>query len=82
MTTTRLSSKGQVVLPSATRASRKWRAGTEFQVVETPEGVLLKPIAFAPSRIEDVFGIADYRGPRRSLAEMDEAVRAEASRRR
>ncbi|MSP48588.1 MAG: AbrB/MazE/SpoVT family DNA-binding domain-containing protein [Alphaproteobacteria bacterium] len=82
MATTRLSSKGQVVLPSATRTSRKWNAGTEFQVVETPEGVLLRPIAFAPSRLEDVFGMAGYSGPRRSLSEMDAAVRKEASRRR
>ncbi len=81
-TTTRLSSKGQVVLPIATRTGRKWRAGTEFQVVETPEGVLLKPIAFAASRLEDVFGMAGYRGPRRSLAEMDAAVRKAAARHR
>lgn len=83
MATTKLSSKGQVVLPSATRTSRRWTVGTEFQVVDTPEGVLLRPLKpFAPSRVDEVFGMARYQGPKRSLADMDAAVRAEAARRR
>ncbi len=83
METTRLSSKGQVVLPSGTRASRKWRAGTEFQVVETADGILLRPLPpFASTRIDEVFGMARYKGRRKTLAEMDAAVRAEARRRR
>lgn len=83
METTRLSSKGQVVIPRATRAARKWTPGTRLQVVDTPEGVLLRPVKpFPRSRVDDVFGMARYRGPRRSLADMDAAVRAEAARRR
>jgi AbrB family looped-hinge helix DNA binding protein len=83
MATTKLSSKGQIVLPSVTRATHKWTAGTEFQVVDTPEGVLLRPLKpFAPTRVDDVFGMARYQGPKRSLADMDAAVRAEAARRR
>jgi AbrB family looped-hinge helix DNA binding protein len=83
METTRLSSKGQIVLPSATRANRKWQAGTEFQVIETAEGVLLRPVGpFAPTRIDDVFGMARFRGRKRSIAAMDAAVEAEAARRR
>lgn len=83
MEITRLSSKGQIVLPSATRANRKWPAGTEFEVVETAEGVLLRPLGpFAPTRIDEVFGMARFRGRKRSLADMDAAVRAEAARRR
>ena len=82
METTKLSSKGQVVLPSATRANRKWPVGTEFEVVETADGVLLRPLGpFAPTRLDDVFGMARFRGRKRSLADMDAAVRAEAARR-
>jgi AbrB family looped-hinge helix DNA binding protein len=85
MDSTRLSSKGQVVLPSALRHARRWSAGTEFAVIETDEGVLLKPIAsanpFAASRMADVFGSAGYAGPAVSLEAMDAAVRAEAARR-
>lgn len=83
MTTTRLSSKGQVVIPRATRTARRWSEGTELQVVDTPDGVLLRTVKpFPESRIADVFGMAKYRGPKRSIAEMDAAVRAEAARRK
>jgi AbrB family looped-hinge helix DNA binding protein len=58
MNTARLSSKGQVVIPTALRAARAWKAGTRFEVVDTAEGVLLKPLGaaspFGPTRIEDV----------------------------
>ncbi|MFT3820529.1 MAG: AbrB/MazE/SpoVT family DNA-binding domain-containing protein [Rubrivivax sp.] len=76
--TTRLSSKGQVVLPSSIRSAHRWEAGTEFQVQETPEGILLKPLArLQGSRIEDVAGCLKA-GRRVSLAEMDAAVAREA----
>lgn len=86
MNSTKLSSKGQVVVPSAIRHARQWAAGTEFAVLETPEGVLLKPLAvaspFAPTQLADVFGSARYAGPRKSLQDMDTAVMAEASKQR
>lgn len=85
MQSIKLSSKGQVVLPSALRNARRWSAGTEFAIVETADGVLLKPITaanpFAPTRMEDVFGSAGYTGPAVSLQAMDAAVHAEAARR-
>lgn len=76
--TTRLSSKGQIVLPSAIRNARQWKAGAEFQVQETPEGILLKPLEPREhSRIEDVAGCLKAKR-RVSLAEMDAAVAREA----
>ncbi len=49
--TTRVSTKGQVILPKAVRQRRHWGPGTRLLVEETPDGVLLKaaPI-FAPTR--------------------------------
>ncbi|MGE0873732.1 MAG: AbrB/MazE/SpoVT family DNA-binding domain-containing protein [Burkholderiales bacterium] len=83
METTKLSSKGQVVLPSAIRTARNWQAGAEFAVEETPEGVLLRPLKpFAPTSVAEVFGSAGYRGKPLSLAQMDAAVAAEARKRR
>ena len=74
--TTRMSSKGQVVLPSGIRHARHWQAGMEFCVEETPEGVLLKPVAAASehSRIEEVAGCLKPRRPRVSLKEMNAAI--------
>ena len=76
--TTRLSSKGQIVLPSNIRKAHQWKAGTEFQVQETPEGILLKLLdQQEESRIEDVAGCLKTKR-RVSLADMDAAVEKEA----
>lgn len=51
--TTTVSIKGQVILPSAIRQRRQWRAGTRLTVEDTSEGVLLKLApAFAETRPE------------------------------
>ena len=75
MQLTRMSSKGQVVIPRAIRAARAWAPGVEFEVEDTREGLLLRPLpAFRATRVEDVIGCAGYVGPRRSLDEMAGAV--------
>ena len=84
-TVTRLSTKGQVIVPAETRRRLGWHAGTRLIVEDTPEGVLLTsapPAAplFAPSRIEDVYGCLRHNGPPISLEEMDAAIIAEAKR--
>lgn len=79
---TTVSTKGQVILPSAIRQRREWQAGTRLTVEETAEGVLLKPApAFAEMRPEDVFGVLPHKGKPKSLEEMDAGVLAEARRR-
>lgn len=79
---TTVSTKGQVILPSAIRKRRDWGAGTRLQVEDTPDGVLLKPApAFAPTRPEDVFGFLPHSGRPKTLEEMDAGVLAEARRR-
>ncbi|AWM06507.1 MULTISPECIES: AbrB/MazE/SpoVT family DNA-binding domain-containing protein [Bradyrhizobium] len=80
--TTIVSTKGQVILPSAIRRRREWKTGTRLTVEDTPEGVLLKPApAFAATRPEDVFGVLAYHGKPKTLDQMDAAVLAEARRR-
>ncbi|HXB73674.1 MAG TPA: AbrB/MazE/SpoVT family DNA-binding domain-containing protein [Candidatus Acidoferrales bacterium] len=46
METTRLSTKGQIVLPKSIRTPRSWEPGTEFTVEETPDGILLRPAGY------------------------------------
>ena len=78
METTRLSSKGQVVLPLSIRRSRKWEPGTQLLVEETPEGVLLRPTRPFPSTNMDEFVAFleknKYKGKPKTIAEMDEAI--------
>jgi AbrB family looped-hinge helix DNA binding protein len=80
--TATVSTKGQVILPKAIREQRRWPAGTKLLVEEVPHGVLLRAkSAFAPTRPEDGFGSLRYRGPAKSIAEMDEGIATEAKRR-
>jgi len=75
MTVTKLSTRGQVVLPKTVRDRRGWRPGTEFLVEETPSGILLRPQRpFAPARFEDVRGILKYKGRPKTVEEMNQGI--------
>jgi AbrB family looped-hinge helix DNA binding protein len=76
METTKLSSKGQIIIPKAVREAYNWQAGVEFFVVLTEDGILLKPkTPFPRTTIDEVAGILSYDGPRISSEEMDTAIR-------
>lgn len=78
MATTRISTKGQVVLPQEMRKRRKWTPGTELIVEETRDGVLLRAARpFPETTIDDLIGILQYKGKPKTLAEMDEAITEE-----
>ena len=79
---TRVSTKGQVILPKAVREKRNWPAGTELNVEETPEGVLLTAARrSAPTKFEDVFGCLGSVDRTFFEADIHKAVLAEARRR-
>lgn len=72
METTKLSSKGQVIIPKSVRKAHQWAPGTEFTVEDTPQGLLLKPKRLFPeTRLEDGLGCAGYQGPPLSLEDID-----------
>jgi AbrB family looped-hinge helix DNA binding protein len=81
--TTRLSTKGQLILPKAIRDARAWGPGTEIEIENTKDGVLLKPKKrfFPPTRLEDVAGMLKYKGKAKSIREMDDAIAIEVNRR-
>ena len=75
METTRVSSKGQVIIPSSIRKNLRWHTGQELVVVKVKGGVLLKPKnPFPPSQLEEVAGCLAYSGPPITVEEMDEAI--------
>lgn len=84
MSTTVLSSKGQVIIPKALRVARRWGPGTQLEVQDTPEGLLLRPAA-PKAKVSLAGGLSairariGYSGPALSLAEMDAAVQREAA---
>ena len=80
--TTRVSTKGQVILPKSIRRLLRWEPGTRLVVENTRDGVLLKPLpAFAETRPEEVFGRLAFDGTPKSPQEMEAGVLAEAKRR-
>ena len=75
METTKLSSKGQVVLPKSVRDAHKWQPGTEFAVEELTGGVLLRPLKpFKPAKSEEVFGCLKYSGKSKTPKQLDQAI--------
>ena len=83
MERTRLSSKGQVIIPRAVRVAHGWAPGVEFSVEDVGDGVLLRPLKpFPETRVEDVMGCIPYQGPRRSLEDMEAAIKEGGRRRR
>jgi len=80
--TTRLSTKGQVILPKDLRDKRGWKPGAEFVVEERPEGVLLKMDSERKTAtVDEVAGCLGPLERARSIEEMDEGVKREAVRR-
>jgi AbrB family looped-hinge helix DNA binding protein len=75
METTRLSSKGQVIIPKTLRSTHRWEAGLELMVIDTGEGLLLKPMApFAPTLLADVAGMLKTRVRPKSAEEIKSAL--------
>jgi len=77
METTRLSSKGQVIIPVSVRKTHRWAAGMDFLVIDTADGVLLKPKPpFSVSQLADVAGMFKAKVPVRSEAQIKAALDA------
>jgi len=75
MLSTRLSSKGQVIIPESVRALHHWMPGQDLEVVDTPEGVFLRiPSLFPATTLDAVAGILAYAGPAKSIEEMEAAI--------
>jgi len=77
--TTKLSSKGQVIIPKHMRDLLHWKAGLELQVIELAEGILLKPKApFEPSTLGEVAGCLRYQGKTKTTDDIECAMKRAA----
>jgi len=74
---TKLSAKGQIVIPKSVRDRLRWSEGDQFDVIEVPGGILLRPRSAAGQSITIEQFLAErpaYDGPPATLEEMDEAI--------
>ncbi len=75
MEKTRLSNKGQVVIPKAVRVLHGWKPGLEFVIEDVGDGIKLKPMKlYKKTKIEDVLGCVGYEGPKKSIKDMEAAI--------
>ncbi len=82
MENTRLSTKGQIILPKNIRTSRAWVPGTEFTVEETGDGVLLRPtVRFPEASLDQVAGCLQPKRKSKTVTQMHAAIRREVMRR-
>lgn len=82
MESTKLSSKGQIVLPKAVREALGWGPGTEFTIEATADGVTLRAKSpFRRTHVHDVIGSVRYTGSSRTLEEMEAGIRRAVARR-
>ena len=83
LSTTVLSTKGQLILPKAIRDEKNWAPGERLVVESTPEGVLLRQERLFPATTfeETRACLARKRKKALSLDEIDAALRAAVKRR-
>jgi AbrB family looped-hinge helix DNA binding protein len=77
MDRTRLSSKGQIIIPKAVRDAHGWTEGTEFTVEDTKGGLLLKPerrSELPKTTIDQVAGCLKYDGPPKTIEDMERGI--------
>lgn len=76
MLTTRLSSKGQVIIPKPIRIAHQWITGQDLVVIEMGDGILLKPQSpFSVTTLKDVASCLRYKGKAKTLDDMQEAIK-------
>jgi AbrB family looped-hinge helix DNA binding protein len=76
MLTTKLSSKGQVIIPKEIRNRHHWESGQELQAIDTDDGILLRPASpFPETTLKDVSSCLAYSGKPKSLEEMEAAIK-------
>jgi AbrB family looped-hinge helix DNA binding protein len=87
MTTTRLSSKGQLVLPKSLRDAHGWKGGTVFDVIDGGKDAVTL-VKREPEQLEQTMTLEEFRkllpkydGPAVTDDMIEEAVLAEAKRR-
>lgn len=76
MQLTRLSSKGQVIIPKSIRDAHRWQAGQELIVLDVEEGLLLKAKKpFKETSVDRVAGFLSGAKKPKSSEEMKAGLR-------
>jgi AbrB family looped-hinge helix DNA binding protein len=76
MSRLRLSTKGQLIIPKEVRDRHQWGPGTELELEDRGDRVVLRRVlpALPETALEDLIGCTGYQGPARTLEEMEEGI--------
>lgn len=74
MARVRLSTKGQLIIPKAIREPRGWGEGTELELEEEGDRVVLRAVRPLTTTVDDLLGCLPYRGPPKTLAQMEAGI--------
>lgn len=76
MASVRLSTKGQLIIPKDIRDRHGWGPGTELSLEDRDGAVILREAspALPETTLQDLIGCTGYRGPARTLEDMEEAI--------
>lgn len=75
MTTTTLSTKGQIIIPKEIRERHGWGPGLSLEVVEQGDSILLRPVRALPrTTVDDLLGCLPYHGRPKTLEEMEAGI--------
>ncbi|HWM89418.1 MAG TPA: AbrB/MazE/SpoVT family DNA-binding domain-containing protein [Thermoanaerobaculia bacterium] len=73
--TVRLSTKGQLVVPKEIRQRHGWAEGMDLVLENQDDSVLFRPTRqFPETTLEDLVGCTGYKGPTKSLKEMEGGI--------
>jgi len=76
MLTTKLSSKGQVIIPKEIRNRHRWETGQVLQAIDTDDGILLRPSSpFPETTMKEVASCLSYSGKTITIEEMEAAIK-------
>ena len=79
----RLSTKGQLVVPKEIRQRHGWTEGTDLVLEDQGDGVLVRLARQLPeTSLEDLIGCTGYKGPTKTLADMEAGIASGARKRR
>lgn len=71
----RLSTKGQLVVPNEIRERHGWTEGTELVMEDQGDSLLIREtLRFPETTLADLVGCTGYKGPRKSLEEMEAGI--------
>ena len=76
MDRTRISSKGQIVIPKQIRDRHRWRPGTELAVIDVAGGVRIEALQRGKTLTAgDVFGCLQHKGKRLPIDRLTSPVK-------